>query len=86
VAKKDFELRQSAGACDALAWAQYKNGDFKEAAASMTRALAFGTKDAHVLFHAGMIYFRAGDVVKSRACVKEVVAINPKFDKFHAHR
>ncbi len=85
-ARKDMEIRHNSGAYDALAWALYKNGDYKEAAEAMTKALEPGVKDAHIYFHAGTIFFRAGDVVKSRACMKEALTINPHFEKFHAHR
>src|SRR5206468_3995736 len=61
-ARKDLEVRRSVYAYDSLAWALYKNGEFARAAEEMTRALTLGTKDAHLLFHGGMIYSRAGDL------------------------
>ena len=54
-ARKDLEVRHSVYAFDSLAWALYKNGEFARAAEEMTRALTLGTKDAHLLFHGGMI-------------------------------
>ncbi len=85
-AKKDFERRQSVYAYDTLAWSYYKNGMYTEAVDATTHALALGTKDAHLYFHAGLIYARAGDFAKGRACAQQALAINPAFEKFHAHR
>jgi tetratricopeptide (TPR) repeat protein len=85
-ARKDFASRQSVQACDALAWALYKNGEVAEAAQLTTRALRTGIKDAHLLFHAGMIRFAAGDLVAGKAAMREAVAVNPRHNAFHAHR
>lgn len=85
-ARKDFASRQSVQACDALAWALYKNGEVAEAAQLTTRALRTGIKDAHLLFHAGMIRFAAGDLAAGKAAMREAVAVNPRHNAFHAHR
>ena len=85
-ARKDREVRQSIYAYDALAWALYKNGEFGPAAQEMSQALALGTKDAHLLFHAGMIFARAGELDRGRALLKESLAVNPRYHSFHAHR
>lgn len=85
-ANKDLEVRQSIYAHDALAWALYKNGQFAEAAKEADRALALGTKDAHLLYHAAMVYSRAGDLQRGSALLKEALAVNPRYNSFHAHR
>ncbi len=85
-ARKDREVRNSIYAYDALAWALYKSGEFGPAAEEMSRALALGTKDAHLLFHAGMIYARAGELDRGRALLKESLVVNPHYNSFHAHR
>ncbi|MEI6233909.1 MAG: tetratricopeptide repeat protein [Planctomycetota bacterium] len=85
-ARKDCEIRKGVYALDSLAWAQYVKGDFKEAADSITKALAFGTRDSHLYYHASMIYFRADNVQLSREMAKKALDFNPLYTKFHAHR
>ena len=85
-ARKDKETRNSIYACDSLAWALYRNGDFAPAAEEMTRALALGTKDAHLLFHAGMIFSRAGQIERGSDLLKQALAVNPRYNSFHMHR
>ena len=85
-ARKDLTLRHSAAAHDALAWALYKSGDLPAALAESNLALATGLRDAHVLHHAGMIRISAGDVARGQAALREAVAVNPRFNAFHAHR
>ncbi|MGH8497704.1 MAG: tetratricopeptide repeat protein, partial [Methylococcales bacterium] len=83
---KDLEVRHSIYAYDALAWAHYKNGDFTKARDTMQKALIPGTKDAHLLYHAGLIYSRAGELEQGQGYLKQTVAINPSYNAFHMHR
>ena len=85
-ARKDLELRHSIFAYDALGWALYKNGSFTEAAAAMDQAVALGCRSTHLIFHAGMIYFRAGDPAKGGTFIRQAYEINPRQDTFHVHR
>jgi tetratricopeptide (TPR) repeat protein len=85
-ARKDLEVRHSVYAHDALAWALYKDGEYARAAEEATRALALGTKDAHLLFHAGMIFSRAGELERGSSLLKQSLAVNPHYNSFHAHR
>ena len=85
-ATKDLAIRHSVYAYDALAWALYKNGDFAKAKEASKKALSLGTKDAHLIYHAGLIYSRAGDLKQGQAYLKQAVAINPSYNAFHAHR
>ena len=85
-ARRDLEVRHSVYAHDSLAWALYKNGDFAAAADEMKQALALGTKDAHLLFHAGMIFSRAGELARGRALLEESLTVNPRYNSFHVHR
>ena len=73
-------------AYDGLAWALYQSGEFKPAAEAMEKALALGTRDAHLLYHASLIYYRAGDGAKARDCLRRAGEANPKFNEFHVHR
>jgi tetratricopeptide (TPR) repeat protein len=85
-AKKDIAARQSIYAWDGLAWALYQSGEFKPAAQAMDKALALGTKDSHLLYHASLVYYRAGAGLKGRDCLLRAGQINPKFMEFHVHR
>ena len=85
-AKKDMEVRHSVYAHEALAWAYYKNGDFVAAMSEITQALAMGTRDAHLLFHASMIYSRAGQLDRGGALLKQALEVNPRYNTFHVHR
>ncbi len=85
-ARKDLEYRQSVHAWDALAWAEYKAGRVKEAAAAIDKALAPGVKDAHILYHGSMIRMSAGDLAGGKEALRQAVAVNPRYNTFHAHR
>jgi tetratricopeptide (TPR) repeat protein len=85
-AKKDLAARKSVYAWDGLAWALYQAGEFKTAAKAMEKALAQGTKDSHILYHASLVFYRAGEAAKGRACLLQAGQVNPKFNEFHVHR
>jgi tetratricopeptide (TPR) repeat protein len=85
-ARKDLEVRHGVHAYEALAWALYQNGEFAPAADAMDRALSLGTKDPHMLYHASLVYYRAGKVERGRECLKQAAQANPKFMEFHVHR
>ena len=65
-AYKDLALRQNFGSYDALAWALYRTGLFSEALEAMRAGLSSGVQDAHIFFHAGMIYTSAGRASEGR--------------------
>jgi tetratricopeptide (TPR) repeat protein len=85
-AKKDLAARHSIFAHDAMAWALYQAGEIKAAAESMDKALALHTRDSHLLYHASLIYYRAGDTAKAKDCLRRAAEANPKFNEFHVHR
>jgi tetratricopeptide (TPR) repeat protein len=85
-ARRDLELRHTAAAEDALAWALYRGGEFGQAAEIVNKLLARGTKDAHILAHAGMIFLAAGDSVRGKELLEEAGRINPRHTSFHVHR
>jgi tetratricopeptide (TPR) repeat protein len=85
-AKKDLGARHSIYAHDAMAWALYQAGEFKAAADEMEKSLALGTRDSHLLYHASLIYYRAGDTAKGKDCLRGAAEANPKFNEFHVHR
>ena len=85
-ARRDFALRQSIQSCDTLAWALYRAGLTSEAAETIGRALVTGTKDPHILYHAGTILMRAGHIPTGTARLQEALAANPRYNSFHVHR
>lgn len=85
-ARKDLALRQSLGAYDAYAWALYIDGQIEAPAAAAEQALRSGTNDAHVLFHAGMIASRHGNIGRGAELLERAVQANPHYNSFHVHR
>lgn len=65
---------------DAYAFALYRKGKLPEARAASDKALALGTPDARLLYHAGAIRIAAGDKAGGEKLVREALAKNPKFD------
>ena len=83
---KDLALRKSVAAYDAHAWALYTNGQFREADVAARKAVQWGSEDAHVLYHAGLIATRAGDVARGAALLQRALKANPRYNSFHVHR
>lgn len=79
LALAELESRKDIYGYDAAAWAQYKNGNLNEAQTLMEYALALGTQDAHLYYHAGMIALGLGDQAKAREYLEQALAINPHF-------
>jgi tetratricopeptide (TPR) repeat protein len=69
---------------DTLAWTALKAGRVQEAQAAIQSALSLGTRDARMLYHAGMIARAAGDQKKAARLLKEALALNPRFDLLQA--
>ena len=84
LARKELEVREDVYTWDALAWALYKNGKFAEASEASGKALKNKTRDALLLFHAGMIAERMGQREQARSELKQALAINPHFNLLYA--
>jgi tetratricopeptide (TPR) repeat protein len=85
-ARKDIEVRTSSRAWDGLAWALHLAGDSAGAVEAMEKALAQGTRDAHVLYHASLVFHRAGNADRAREMLRRASEENPRFNEFHVHR
>jgi len=85
-ARKDLQARQSVFVHDALAWALYRDGQFAEAANEMRQALAQGTRDSHMFFHASMIATATGDLAQGKEFLRHAAEVNPHYNAFHVHR
>jgi tetratricopeptide (TPR) repeat protein len=86
LAQKELEVRHDIYTWDALAWALYKNGKLAEAATASGKAMQFGTRDALLLFHAGMIAEGLGQREQARSELKAALEINPHFHPIYADR
>jgi len=84
LAKKEFEVRHDVYTWDALAWALYKNGRFEEAGKADVNALAQGTRDSLLLYHAGLIAAKLGDAGRAKNELTEALEINPHFHLTYA--
>lgn len=84
LAQKELEVRHDVYTWDALAWALYKNGKAEEAARASEKAMQFGTRDALLLFHAGMIAERLGQREQAHKDLDEALKINPHFNLKYA--
>jgi tetratricopeptide (TPR) repeat protein len=84
-AKADLQLRENFATQSALAWAFYRDAEFKEARGWIDRALASGVVDAHLLFRAAKIYAAAGDGDTGRNFLERARALNPFVERFHLH-
>ncbi len=83
-ARRELEIRRDIYTYDVLAWALYRNGNHHEALAAITEALKLGTKEARLLFHAGMIHRHLGDTKQAKSYLIRALATNPFFDLFQA--
>jgi tetratricopeptide (TPR) repeat protein len=86
LAENELAVRKDIYGYDAYAWALLANGRATEADAAMTHALSLGTRDAQLLYHAGLIAKAVGDQPRARTFIREALALNPRFDPLQAQR
>ncbi|HEY0785738.1 MAG TPA: tetratricopeptide repeat protein [Acidobacteriaceae bacterium] len=84
LAQKEFEVRSDVYTWDALAWALYKNSRYADADEAMAHALRLGTRDATLLFHAGMISAALGHRATATAQLEQALSSNPRFHVLYA--
>jgi tetratricopeptide (TPR) repeat protein len=84
LAKKELEVRHDIYTWDILAWVLFKNGSLPEAADAASKALALGTEDALLDFHAGMIELQLGRSERAQMLFKRALALNPQFHLVYA--
>lgn len=78
-------IRPDAAGLDVVAWAAYRLGDLKTARAESAKALASGTADARILYHAGAIAIASGDAVAGRTLIKRALDLGPALDPLDRH-
>ncbi len=69
---------------DALAWCLFKKGNLAEAKESIEQAMRLGTRDARILYHAGMIYDALDDRQRAVKYLKLALAADFSFDVLQA--
>jgi tetratricopeptide (TPR) repeat protein len=83
-ARASLRERRDVYGYDLLAWAAYKAGNIEEARRASVAAVALGTEDATLLYHAGVISVAAGDSATAREMLARALSVNPRFDVRHA--
>jgi tetratricopeptide (TPR) repeat protein len=86
MAEEELIERHDAYGYDAYAWALLANGRAIDAEAAMTKALAFGTRDAMLLYHAGEIKLALGDRAAARTLIGDALAIEGALDPLAASK
>ena len=80
LAEEEAKARGDVYTHDALAWALCRAGRAREAEAESGRALALGTKDASLYYHAAVIAGALGDAAKGAKLASTALSLNPHFD------
>ena len=86
LAADELRVRKDVYGYDAYAWALLANDRPAEADEAMSMALAFGTHDAKLLYHAGMIATALDDSARARTLLREALALDDSFDPAGAAR
>ena len=80
LARAELEVRPDIYGHDALAWALVNAGDDAAADVAMRTALAEGTRDARLWYHAGVIASKLGRVDEARRYLVDALALGPALD------
>ena len=83
LAQKELEVRHDVFTWDALAWALLKNDRPQEARDAMQKALAQGTQDPLLFFHAAAIERKLGNA-SSADFARKALVLNPQFHVLYA--
>jgi tetratricopeptide (TPR) repeat protein len=75
--REELQTRTDIYGYDLVAWALYKSGRHREAGEAMAHALALGTRDAMLYYHAGMIARALGDNAAARTQLQAALDANP---------
>ena len=73
---------QNIDVCEAVAWVNYKKGDFKTANTMINTALRTNCQNPVLLCHAGLIKIKAGEKEKGVELIKKALANNPFISDF----
>jgi tetratricopeptide (TPR) repeat protein len=84
LARSELATRTDVYGWDALAWTAYQAGRYPLADQAARKALALGTPDPKLLYHAGMAALGVGDRARARELLTRALALNPAFDLLQA--
>jgi tetratricopeptide (TPR) repeat protein len=83
-AAADVRTRRDVYGWDLLAWALHHQGKDGEARRAMEQALRLGTRDARLLYHAGMIEHALGNHARAADHLRDALDVDPRFHPLHA--
>jgi tetratricopeptide (TPR) repeat protein len=86
LARAELSVRKDVFGHDALAWALLAAGRPAEAQAAMDDALAGGTRDPRLLYHAGMIAAALDHAPRARELLETALRLDPAFDPLQVRR
>jgi tetratricopeptide (TPR) repeat protein len=75
LATRELDTRQDVFTFDAVAWASLAAGNIAGARAAMSRALAEGTQDARLFYHAAVIAAAAGEADEAQSWKQKATAL-----------
>ncbi len=84
IARRELGVRDDVFTEDTLAWAAAMDGRWSEARTRVRRALRYGTENALLRYHAGIIALHFGDRAEARRRLGAALALNPSFHPFYA--
>ena len=84
IAKRELRARDDIYTEDTLAWAAAMDGRWSEARAAIRKALVFGTEDARLQYHAGVIALHFGERAEAKRRFERALALNPHFHPVYA--
>lgn len=77
---EEAKVRRDIHTRDVLAWALYRKGRFDEAQKESDAALAHGTKEPLLHYHAGAIRLARGEKKEGEKLIRAALGMNPHFD------
>ncbi|MEA2219314.1 MAG: hypothetical protein QOJ35_1940 [Solirubrobacteraceae bacterium] len=86
LARRAWAQAPSTRSADALGWALTRGGRPVEGYAWGRRALRLGSRDASMLYHAGMSAAAARRAPAARALLRRAIALNPRFSALYGPR
>ncbi|MBW4519870.1 MAG: tetratricopeptide repeat protein [Scytolyngbya sp. HA4215-MV1] len=84
IARREVAGRDDIYAEDTLAWAAAANGHWQEAQQASQKAIRYGTKDALLQFHRGMIALHEGERAEASQRLQQALRLNPSFHPQYA--
>ncbi|RMF99183.1 MAG: thioredoxin, partial [Acidobacteria bacterium] len=84
IIESEYQKRKDIYTADIYAWVLYKRGEFVKAKELINEAMRLKTKDARILYHAGMIENSLGNKQQARKYLKSALDLNPAFDLIQA--